>query len=569
MRAAMEAQGQLPPVLTNKYSALGAGDPGTSVDSMYQQNCDVKSKGKKHPLVKVTSKDRSSVELSQEAETILDTGEIKLVKSLLQGSSADSPDSASMYYFGFDPTSGIPASIPLPSSGSQEDVPVIEEEIVQEQVVPRHSPKVGEVQEKNIPAVNLSQFDQFSILHFQDKRDPQHNVVMIETPEAKKLCKQTDVFTEELSVSAGIFNGGINGQTESGNSLSGNASSQKKSFKLQGSEEGKSFEEVLCAAQPRTGRKESQRDKSNMWAESKQTDNTNVSSVKRSFGRQGALAMDDYSAIPSAGSSQSGIISNSSNFDEGLTNYEMDSGIFDMTQGRDSQACNKDATSSHAVDQMVSDDIIPKYSTPILEESKQQSVIGDRPKFSYRVFQIKEGISFEDDQTEEERLQQIDGDDVLSHFLNENGTCAMEEFDDFGKEVTVARENIEPIAKEVAMVTGTLENDEDEVTGIVKDIRRCVNIPDDLVFNEEKTSVEDSIIKLEDEIHRRDLKCLKSPLSIKYGKSHEHKTVNSRAEHPGLNILSDANHPSPAPAAMSKYSSTLPTAAEVQVYVFL
>ena len=564
MRAAMEAQGQLPPVLTNKYSALAAAsDQGTSVDPAEKQDGEAKSKTKKHPLVKVTSKEKSSLELSQEAETILDTGEIKLV-SLLQGSSGESSESAPMYYFGFDPTSGVPPSIPLPSAGALEGESATEQS-AEDQIVPRHNTTVSKIQEKNIPAVNLSQFDQFSILHFQDKRDPQHNVVMIETPESKKLCKPTEVCTEELSMSTGITNKIADGEAPNGNLFSDDEVSQKKSLKFQGSEEKKSFEEVLCSALAKTASFEKPNEESQFNTEVKPSDNVHTSPVKRKFERQGTPVLDDSDVVPSAASSQSGVVSNSSNFDEGMTNYEMDSGIFDMTQGRECRSGNQESTPSHVVSKLAADDIVPQQSTPILEESKRQSVVGDRPTFSYRVFQIKEGVSIEDDMTEEERLQQIDGDDALSSFLNDDGACALEELDESEREI-VARENIEPVATEVAMVTGTLEDDEDDdVTGIVRDIRRSANIPDNLVFNEENTSMEDSIIQLEYEIQRRDLKTSETPVVLKRGRPHEQKTYNPRARHQGLNILSDAKDPIPAPAAMSKYSSSLPTAAEVQV----
>ncbi len=36
------------------------------------------------------------------------------------------------------------------------------------------------------------------------------------------------------------------------------------------------------------------------------------------------------------------------------------------------------------------------------------------------------------------------------------------------KEVAVVRENIEPVAREVAAMSGTLEDEEDDVTGIVQ-----------------------------------------------------------------------------------------------------
>ena len=562
MRAAMEAQGQLPPVLTNKYSALAAAaEAGTSVDPPSQNGAS--SKTKKHPLVKVATKDQTSLELSQEAETILDTGEIKLVKSMLQGSAGESSEPAPMYYFGFDPTSGIPPSIPLPSSGALENAPAAEDDVVQEQIVPRHSTTVSKVQEKNIPAVNLSQFDQFSILHFQDKRDPQHNVVMIETPESKKLCKPKEVCREELSVTTGM----LNGKANNGNLLSSDGSSQKKSLKLQGSEERKSFEEVLSSALARATSTEKLPEESESCAEYQRVDNGNQ--VKRRSEREGTPVLEDSDAIPSAASSQSGVVSNISNFDEGLTNYEMDSGIFDMTQGKDSRSGNQEGTPSHAVVKVSTGNIISQqHSTPILKESKKQSVIGDRPTFSYRVFQIKEGVSFDAEQTEEERLQQIDqmdDDDALTSFLNDDGACALEELHESGREIAIARENIEPVATEVAMLTGTLEDDEDDVTGIVEDIRRSVNIPDDLVFNEVNTSMEDSIVQLEHEIKRRDLQGSEAPIILRQG-PHEQKMYNPRARHQGLNILSDAKRPIPAPAAVSKYSSSLPTAAEVQVH---
>ena len=569
MRVAMEAQGQLPPVLTNKYSALAAAsDQGTSVDPASKEGEEAKSKTKKHPLVKVTSKEKSSLELSQEAETILDTGEIKLV-SLLQGSSGETSESAPMYYFGFDPTSGVPPSIPLPSAGSLEDGSATEQSR-EDQIVPRHNTTVSKIQEKNIPAVNLSQFDQFSILHFQDKRDPQHNVVMIETPESKKLCKPTEVCTEELSVSTGITNKIANGEAQNGHLFSDGDVNQRKSLKFQGSEEKKSFEEVLCSALAKTASFEKANEESQFNTEIKPSDNVHASPVKRKFERQGTPVLEDSDAVPSAASSQSGVVSNSSNFDEGVTNYEMDSGIFDMTQGRESRAGNQESTPSHVVSKLAAghDDTVPQQSTPILEESKRQSVVGDRPTFSYRVFQIKEGVSFEDDMTEQERLQQIDGDDALSSFLTDDGACALEELDESEGEI-VARENIEPVATEVAMVTGTLEDDEDDdVAGIVQDIRRSANIPDNLVFNEENTSMEDSIIQLEHEIQRRDLKVSETPVVLKRGRADEQKTYNPRARHQGLNILSDVKNPIPAPAAMSKYSSSLPTAAEVQVSLF-
>ena len=559
MRAAMEAQGQLPPVLTNKYSAIAAAsEQGTSVDPASSEDGASQSKTKKHPLVKVTSTEKSSLELSQEAETILDTGEIKLV-SLLQGASGESSDSAPMFYFGFDPTSSVPPSIPLPSAGALEDARAAEKK-PDDQIVPRHDTTVSKVQEKNIPAVNLSQFDQFSILHFQDKRDPQHNVVMIETPESKKLCKPSEVCTEELSVSAGTVNKVVNGERQLDDA------NQQRSIKCQGSEDKKSFEEVLCSALARTASLEKPQEEE---IELKHNDTVHTSQPKRKFERQGTPILDDSDAIPSTGSSQSGAISN---FDESITNYEMDSGIFDMTQGRESRSgTNQESTPNHAIVKPATDEVVPQNSTPIVEESKQQSVMGDRPTFSYRVFQIQEGVSFEDDMTEEERLQQIDGDDAMTSFLNDDGTAAaLEDIDEASGREIVVRENIEPVATEVAMVTGTLEDDdEDDVTGIVKDIRRSVNIPNDLIFNEENTSMGESIIQLEHEIQRRDLKSSETPLALKRGKAHQQKTYNPRARHQGLNILSDAKDPIPAPAAMSKYSSSLPTAAEVQVSVIM
>ena len=50
-------------------------------------------------------------------------------------------------------------------------------------------------------------------------------------------------------------------------------------------------------------------------------------------------------------------------------------------------------------------------------------------------------------------------------------------------------------------------------------------------------------------------------------KSEEPKQTkfNRRAKHQGLNLLSDAKDPIPARGAMSKYSQSLPTAAEVEV----
>ncbi len=561
MRAAMEAQGQLPPVLTTKYHALAAASgAGTSVDPD-KQNSD---KTKKHPLVKVRSKDKSSLELSQEAETILDTGEIKLVKSFLQGSAGDA-DSAPMFFFGFDPTSYLPATIPLPGSADQRSLPPTEEEPSEGQIVPMPGASMSATQGKNIPAVNLSQFDQFSILHFQDKRDPEHNIVMIETPESKKLCKANEVCTEELSLPAKpAITSGVSDDATNGHLLSSSESSDKrKSLKLQGSEERKSFEEVLSSALARATSLDNGNSTDASSKTEQQSEESGVVSVKKRFERQDTPVLEDSGVVPSAESSQSGVMSNSSNFDENLTNYEMDSGIFDM---RDSRSGNADVSTSQAVAKLKTEDNVLEFTSPILEESKQQSVLGDRPTFSYRVFQIQEGISF-DEQTEEERLQQIDGDEVLTAFLTDQGACATEKYESQEKEVAIPGEYIEPIATELAAVTGTLEDDEDDVTGIVKDIRRSANIPDDLIFNEKNTSMENSIVQLEHEISRRDLGSPGSPVALRQKRMRPQTTFNPRARHQGLNILSDAKHPIPAPGAKSKYSTSLPTAAEVEVAI--
>ena len=169
----MGAQGQLPANQGQGHSkcaqpesgGASGGEPppqGAEGDSVMQ----VKSR-------------QGTVDFSEEVQTILDTGEIKLVKAM-QKTTETQTDFTPVWFFGFDPATNQPAATVTTPEGS---------------VVAAEEPAMHD-----IPAVDLSRFEQFSVIHYSDTRDPdKRKLVMIQTP-GSKMYTPEELCSENLSV---------------------------------------------------------------------------------------------------------------------------------------------------------------------------------------------------------------------------------------------------------------------------------------------------------------------------------------------------------------------------------
>ena len=182
MRSAMGAQGQLP------QGQPAEPQPGTSSSSSSQDGDQFVGDNTGKCVMQIKSR-QNTIDFSDDVQTILDTGEIKLVKAI-QKSTETQTEFTPVWFFGFDPTHGLD-----PTGSSTQDVG--EAGAVANASVEQLNQNAGV---KDIPAVDLSKFDQFSVVHYSDTRDPENrSLVMIQTP-GSKMYKPGDICHDQISV---------------------------------------------------------------------------------------------------------------------------------------------------------------------------------------------------------------------------------------------------------------------------------------------------------------------------------------------------------------------------------
>lgn len=136
----------------------------------------------------------NNLNISDDLQTILDTGEFQLVKASTNKIEVNQ-DAPPTWYFGLDDTSG-------PVANLEEYMPALEgAEFSEGHEVMMKS--AGQMMSNNqsgmMPAVNLAKFDQFSIVHYQDRRDPENkSICMIQTPQqGQQLEELTDFMNDQ------------------------------------------------------------------------------------------------------------------------------------------------------------------------------------------------------------------------------------------------------------------------------------------------------------------------------------------------------------------------------------
>lgn len=339
MRSAMGGNGEQRKTEDQKQTDKAT--PGTSTDPDTLPVGDKIENG--GSIVQVKSRE-NTVDFSEDVQTILDTGEIKLVKAM-QKTTETQTDFMPVWFFGFDPN--VNQTPPEGGEGAAAMQPA----------------------SHDVPAVDLSKFEQFSVVHYSDTRDPDNRkLVMIQTP-GSKMYKPEELCSENLLV-------------QNRPSLDAPSGGRRQIFEHR---KAKSLDNSALMRRNHSSDKQPHNE--------------------RELRRQERVTVE--------AKMEADVDEDSHEGDASLQDHDIDSGIWDMVHGRDTRLSTREVTSplmcaaSSSVtkdqeeeEEEDGDEMGQEQEVPDSEDTaKWQEMFdqlattdSDRPTMSYRVFHIQDQV---------------------------------------------------------------------------------------------------------------------------------------------------------------------------------
>ena len=347
MRNAMARQGALP-------AAPEAGPDGEGTSEIDEDAVPI-HQAASHSQQALSVSREPSLEVDSSLQEVLDTGEFKLVRMLSNQSSTESV-MPPMWLLGQGEQGEGPTFRQTSLEALEAGTPTQNGEVMLKangQVVQTES---GAVQ----PAINLSSFEKFSIVHYQDKREPEKSLVMIQTPKRNNLQRVDELENAETAALDGApeqeyITYPEKPMIESSANTSSSAAVRRQKYQL-------SRDESLEAQLFPDENGEAMISSANLEA-LRHEEAEMICMLPMS------LPMDPSDMLPA--------------------DHEMDSGIWDMLAGRDSQGSCPDSSANLSQQGA----LLNESAAGGTEGAALQEYVPDaEPVMSYRVYQINDEV---------------------------------------------------------------------------------------------------------------------------------------------------------------------------------